>query len=56
MQHVLLTGEASELQSVRDVLATLEDGFRGIREEAIRLEQVGEIPSIEAATTGGITA
>lgn len=56
MQYVLLTGQATELASVREVLKELREGFQAIRSEAIRLEQEGKIPGIESAPKCAITA
>jgi flagellin-specific chaperone FliS len=47
VQHCVLEADDKLLDSAIDVLGTLRAGFDGIREEAIRLEADGQIPSTD---------
>jgi flagellin-specific chaperone FliS len=42
--RVLASGGREEIVKARDCLATVREGFRAIREEAVRLERSGAIP------------
>ncbi len=44
----LAEGSLEEVRGSLEVLRTLREGFRGIREEAIQLERDGVIPPIDA--------
>jgi flagellin-specific chaperone FliS len=46
MQHCLVQGDEQMLDSALRVLQELVEGFEGIREDAIRLEQTGDIPPV----------
>jgi flagellin-specific chaperone FliS len=45
--HTLAGTELSKLTSVRKSLAMLREGFRAIRPEALSLERMGTIPSLD---------
>jgi flagellin-specific chaperone FliS len=49
VQHCLLQGEPTLLESARSVLQQLIEGFESIRGEAERLEQSGQIPPLVAS-------
>ena len=46
--NALATGTLEEVRGAADVLRTLREGFRGIREETIELERIGVIPPVDA--------
>ena len=46
--NALATGTLEDVRGAANVLSTLREGFRGIREEAIELERTGVIPPIDA--------
>jgi flagellar protein FliS len=45
--HCIDQGDESSLTAARNTLATLREGFQGIRAEAVQLERSGEISPID---------
>ena len=48
VQHCVVQGEEQGLNSALRVLQELIEGFEGVRQEAIRLEQTGDIPALNS--------
>ena len=46
--NALASGTLEQVRGSLEVLRTLREGFRGIRDEAIELERAGVIPPIDA--------
>lgn len=44
------TADPQNWRGAREVLVTLREGFRGIREEAIQLEATGQIPGLTSSS------
>ena len=51
VQHCLAEGDAKRMQSALKVLQEIRDGFEGVRDDANRREQTGEIPALSTQAT-----
>jgi flagellar protein FliS len=43
----LAAGKAADVDDALKVLGTLRDGFRAVRDDAVRLERSGELPALD---------
>jgi flagellar protein FliS len=43
----LASGQVDDVEAALKVLGTLRDGFRSVRDEAVRLERSGELPALD---------
>ena len=46
VQFCLAEGDANKMRSALKVMTELQEGFAGIRDDAVRMEQNGEIPGL----------
>ncbi len=51
VNHSLVSGQLTGIESSAKVLQEIREGFQGIRDEAVRLEESGEIPSLPTQAT-----